>query len=260
MSVVVNQEHWGHIAVTGQDRVRFLQGLLTGNINTMEEGGWMRSLLLTHKARVVSIVEVHAFSDHLLISCSPDLADKTMEALDRHIVMDDVELERREIPMHLVWQDAKDVWSAAPVLAPAPSESSEAEVECLRIEAGMPKYDVDVNEDNFPFESLLVRLIDYKKGCFAGQEPVSRVYHRGGGGSRKLLGLRALDGEELLEVGSILVSEEKPKAGSVTSAVLSPRYGSIALAHVHKSAWPAGSIVQVGDRRAEVVELPFSES
>ncbi len=256
MTVVLDQENWGHIAVTGDDRTRFLQGLVTGNVKALKPGEWLRTMLLTHKARVVSIFEVHAFADYYLLSCSPDLTDKTFETLDRHIVMDDVELERRELAMHTLWQTSEDVWTAAPLLSTAPSASSEAEIERMRIEAGMPLYGVDVSEDHFPFESLLVRLIDYDKGCFAGQEPVSRVYHRGGGGSKRLMGLRVA-GDTLLEVGAILSSDEKPKAGVVSSVTQSPDFGNIALAHVHKSAWEEGSIVRLGDRKAEVVPLPF---
>ena len=256
MTVLLDQKNWGHIAVTGEDRTRFLQGLVTSDVKSLKPGEWLRTMLLTHKARVVSIFEVHAFVDHYLVSCSPDLTDKTFETLDRHIVMDDVELEHRELEMHTVWQCPEDVWTSAPLLLAAPSASSEAEVERMRIEAGMPRYGADVSEEHFPFESLLVRLIDYQKGCFAGQEPVSRVYHRGGGGSKRLMGLRVA-GDALLEVGAVLASSEKPKGAIVSSVTHSADFGNIALAHVHKSAWEEGSIVSLGDHKAEVASLPF---
>ena len=255
-SVTVDQAEWGHIALTGEDRVRFLNGMLTSDIATLANGQWLRSLLLTHKARVISIVEVNAYEDHLLLSCAPLLTQKTMATLDRHIVMDDVELELRELPMHTVWQDPDAVWSAAPVFAAASSPSSPEEVETRRIEGGLPRYDQDVSEKNFPFESLLTRLVDFEKGCFAGQEPVSRVNSRGGGGSKRLCGLVA-EGPELLEEGMALSTSEKPKGGVVTSATLSESFGSIALAYVHKSAWQEGSEVRLGERSARVSRLPF---
>lgn len=255
--VVVDQSDWGHIAVTGSDRVRFLNGMVSGDVSTLQLGQWLRTLILTHKARVISIIEVSAHDDHLLLSCQASLLKKTLETLDRHIVMDDVELEERSLPMHTIWHIVDDVWTAAPVFAEAPEASSAQEVETRRIEAGMPRYGVDVSEDNFPFESLLVRLVDYDKGCFTGQEPVSRVKARGGGGSRRLCGLRA-EGSELLQVGTTLSTTEKAEGGIVTSATFSEQWGSIALAHVHKSAWEEGSQVRVGERVAEVRQLPFS--
>jgi folate-binding protein YgfZ len=256
-TVVVDQSDWGHIAVTGEDRVRFLNGMFTSNIATLEDGNWLRTMILTHKARVVSILEVNAYADHLLLSCAPTLTAKTLETLDRHIVMDDVELEEREMPMHTLWSNVEDVWTAAPVFEAASGASSEAEVETRRIEAGLPRYGQDVSEANFPFESPLVQLVDYQKGCFAGQEPVARVHSRGGGGNKRLCGLR-LSGTEPAEVGMTLSTSEKPAGGVVTSSTISETFGNIALAYVHKSAWEEGSEVTLGDRQATVTGLPFS--
>ncbi len=255
--VVVDQSSWGHIAVTGEDRVRFLNGMLTSNIATLASGAWLRSMILTHKARVVAIVDVNAYEDHLLLSCPAELTAKIMETLDRHIVMDDVELEEVEMPMHTVWGTAEEVWTAAPVFAEASAPSPQADVETRRIEAGLPRYGADVSEANFPFESLLAQLVDYEKGCFAGQEPVARVHSRGGGGNKKLCGLR-IDGDELLEVGMALSTSEKAAGGIVTSSAISEQFGSIALAYVHKSAWEEGSEVKLGEIVARVVGLPFS--
>lgn len=256
-AVVVDQSDWGHIAVTGEDRVRFLNGMLTSNVQTLAEGAWLRSMILTHKARVVSIVEVNALADQILISCSPDLTSKTLDTLDRHIVMDDVELEEVPMEMHTVWSDIEAVWTARPVFEKAGEVSTANEVETRRIEAGLPRYDQDVSEANFPFESQLIRLIDYQKGCFAGQEPVARVHSRGGGGSKRLCGLRTT-GSELLEVGMALSTGEKAAGGKVTSAALSEIFGSIALAYVHKSAWEEGSEVTLDGRLATVCPLPFA--
>ncbi len=255
-AIYVDQSDYRHIALVGEDRVRFLNGMVTSNIATLEEGGWLRTLMLTHKARVLAMFDVHAFADHLLVSCPQDHYENTFETLDRHIVMDDVELEEREMNMHSVWTTAEDVWSARPILEACPSPSSAEAVKVLRMEAGMPEVGVEVTDANFPFESQLVRYVDYQKGCFTGQEPVARVHARGGGGSKRLLGLIA-EGAELLPVGEVVATEEKAKGGEVVSVASSERFGSIALAYVHKSAWEPGSAVKVGDRAAVVASLPF---
>ncbi len=231
--------------------------MVSSNITTLKPGGWLRTLLLSHKARLLSMFDVHAFEDHLLVSCSPDLFETTFEMLDRHIVMDDVELEEQSHAMHVRWENSEDVWTARPSLTACEDAASETLVECLRIEAGMPRFGVDVSEDNFPFESFLVWFVDYEKGCFTGQEPVARVHARGGGGSKRLCGLRSL-GDERLPVGASLATSEKPAGGRVGSVALSERFGSIALAYVHKSAWKEGSIVKVGEQEARVVGLPFA--
>ena len=255
----VDQSDWRHLVVTGADRVRFLNGMVTSNITTMADGDWLRTLILSHKARLLSIFDVHAFADHLLVSCAPEMYEITFETLDRHIVMDDVELEDASMAMHTVYESVEDVWSARPIFAECAQASSADVIECRRIEAGMPRFGVDVSDANFPFESQLVRYVDYLKGCFTGQEPVARVHARGGGGSKRLCGLRAT-GDAPLAAGTELSTAEKPKGGYVTSSVVSPKWGSIALAYVHKSAWEPGSTVKVGDREATVMSLPFSDS
>lgn len=258
MQVVWDQNNWQHLKVSGNDRLRFLNGMVSGNVKDLLEGQWMRTLMLSHKARILAIFEMSAFAEHIIISCEPSLRDKTFETLDKHIVMDDVEIDPIDLEMHTVWNSAAEVWTAAPVFAAAPSPSPASEIECRRIEAGLPRYGVDVDESNFPFESPLVRLINYKKGCFTGQEPVSRVQARGGGGSKQLLGLRA-EGDPL-PVGATVSTSERPAGGEVRSAVISEEFGSIALAYVHKSAWQPGTEVKVGERVATVSQLPFASS
>jgi glycine cleavage system aminomethyltransferase T len=50
---------------------------------------------------------------------------------------------------------------------------------------------------------------------------------------------------------------DRPDAGLVTSSVLSPRFGAIALAYLHHTLWTPGTPVQVGDQTATVCGLPF---
>ena len=50
------------------------------------------------------------------------------------------------------------------------------------IEAGRPRYGVDMTDDTIPLEAgLLERAISTTKGCYVGQEIVIRMLHRGGG-------------------------------------------------------------------------------
>lgn len=253
--MIVDQTDWGHIRATGADRVRFLQGMCTADIESLTPGSWTRASILSPKGRVVSVIEVACRDDHLLISCEPALADKTLAVLDKHAIMDDVAFERVAQPMHRIWDSPSAVWDAPPVFAPPPGPPAPPEaVELRRIEAGMPRYGVDVSEDNFPFESPLLRHIDYDKGCYLGQEPISRVHHRGGA-SKLLRGLR-VDDQGAVEPGAPVLHDAR-EVGAVTSAAVSPDFGSIALAYIHRSAFEPGTEVTVAGRRAVLVELPF---
>jgi folate-binding protein YgfZ len=251
-----DQTGWAKISVTGEDRVRFLHGMCSANIHTLAEGAWLRATMLTVKGRVASVFDVVHRGDDLLLVCEPCLGDKTLELLDKHAIMDDVVFTRcDELALHRVWTDPASVWTAPPVFAPPPVAASADLIEIRRVEAGMPRYGVDVSEDNFPFESLLAHHVDYDKGCFIGQEPVSRVYFKGAG-SKLMRGL-VVEGDEPPRVGAAVDHADRAGAGTVTSAVHSPDFGSIGLAYVHRTVWEPGNPVTVAGRPARLVELPF---
>ena len=252
-SVIVDQSKWGLLRASGGDRARFLQGMFTNDVAGLAPGAWCRAVVLNVKGRVLAIADVLNEGDAYLLVTEPVTAEKLQQVLERHAIADDVEFERVERAVHRVWDSPDAVWSAPPVLsAPAAASSPEA-IEIRRIEAGLPRYGVDVSEDNFPFEANLERAISFQKGCYVGQEVVVRATTRGGA-KKKLVGLRA---GAPLAAGAIIAGGEKPDAGVVTSAVHSPLAGHIALGYLHHTLWEPGTRVQVAGQEAEVCGLPF---
>jgi folate-binding protein YgfZ len=256
--LIVDQTDWGHILVTGEDRVRFMQGMCTANISAMASGDHAWASILNVKGRLMSVIDVVCREDDLLLHCEPSLTEKTIGLLSRYAVMDDVVFESIAMAAHRVWGAPASVWEApvVPGAPPAPAASAEA-IEARRIAAGFPRYGVDAGEDNFPFETLLGSRIDYTKGCYIGQEPVFRV-HSKGQASHTLRGLR-VESDAALERGAVVAHPARANAGEVTSAAMSPELGSIALALLHRTAWEPGARVTVGERgvAATIVELPF---
>lgn len=254
-TVIADQTAWGKIRVTGDDRVRFIHGMCTANVETLAPGDWLRAAMLNIKGRVTAVLEIAHRDDDLLLMCEPGLADKVHQLLSRHAIMDEVEFEIVELPLHRVWPDPASVWTAPPVFEAPTAPSEVAAVEVRRIEAGMPRYGVDVSEDNFPFESLLGRHVDYEKGCYIGQEPVYRVFAKGKP-SRQLRGV-IVDGDGAVAAGATVGHADRAQAGAVTSAAVSPVFGSIALAYVHRSVNEPGAEVVVDGRPGRLIELPF---
>jgi folate-binding protein YgfZ len=138
--------------------------------------------------------------------------------------------------------------------------------EVLRIEAGIPLYGRDLDEDRMPAEAGLDDAVSFTKGCYLGQEVVVRLRDRGHL-NRKLCGLRLSAGPPA-PAGTRLRSPERPNAGTITSSVESPRLGPIALGYVHRSAWEPGTTLELmavspsGEetplgRTAVVCPLPF---
>jgi folate-binding protein YgfZ len=142
----------------------------------------------------------------------------------------------------------------AALVAAGAAEAGEEDAEIVRVEQGRPRYGVDLDETVIPQEAgLNERAVSFTKGCYVGQETVARLFYRGKP-NRHLRGLRL---SEPVEPGTPLRLGEK-EIGRVTSAVVSPRFGPIALAIVRREASP-GDTVSVGDSgaTATVAELPF---
>jgi len=255
--IAVDRSSWGRLRVTGDDRTRFLQGLTTVNVEALADGAHGWGAILNPKGRVLSVIDVARLGDAYIIACEAALADKTRGLLERYAVMDDVVFESIEGPAHQIWDDPASVWIAPIISAEAAADGlalradDDPEVERLRIRAGFLRYGADVDEDHFPFETPLVRFLDYGKGCYVGQEPVFRV-HAQGNAARMLRGL-AIEGAAPVATGTALAA---PAKGTVTSSVVD---GEItrALAFLHRTSWEPGSTAWVDGRKAQVYELPW---
>jgi tRNA-modifying protein YgfZ len=252
--VVVDLSGWGQLRVTGADRLRFLQGMLTNDVAALAPGGFLRAAVLNVKGRVLAVVDVVREDDSFVLLTEPVTADKLHQLLDRHAIADDVAFTPEARPCHRIWDTPASVWTASPRFAPPASPSSAEEVEVRRVEGGLPRYGADVSEDYFPFEANLDAAISSTKGCYIGQEVVARASARGHA-NKRLVGLR-LDGP--VAPGTPLVAETRPQAGVVTSAVGSPLFGPIALGYLHRTVWEPGTVVTAGERRATVAALPFT--
>jgi folate-binding protein YgfZ len=255
--IVIDRSRWGRLRVAGGDRVRFLQGLTTVNVESLADGAHGWGAILNPKGRVLTVIDIARIGEAFLIACEPALADKTRALLERYAVMDDVTFEPIEGPAHQTWDDPVSVWRA-PIVEGAGSGAladDDVSVERLRIRAGFPRYDVDVDEDHFPFETPLAQFIDYKKGCYVGQEPVFRV-HAQGNAARTLRGL-VVEGDAPLASGTTIKHANKDNAGLVTSSVPAGDGTTLALCYQHRTVWDVGGTVTIDGRTATVRELPW---
>ncbi|HKP46332.1 MAG TPA: aminomethyltransferase family protein [Pyrinomonadaceae bacterium] len=132
-------------------------------------------------------------------------------------------------------------------------------LETLRIEAGIPRYGVDMDETNIVTETNLDDAVSYTKGCYIGQEIIARIKYRGHV-AKKLAGL-VLDQKGTPIAGAIVKSTDDKDIGKITSTTRSPALDrTIALAYLKYDWLKPGTRVKVtGDQEfeGEVIELPF---
>jgi len=131
--------------------------------------------------------------------------------------------------------------------------------EILRVEAGLPRYGVDMSDETILLETGLDHAVSFSKGCYLGQEVIERIHSRGHV-NRKLSGL-LLDGHNAAARGDAVLVDGK-EVGRVTSSVLSPKlHRPIALAYLHRDYLQPAMDVTVrastGAIAGTVATLPF---
>lgn len=137
-------------------------------------------------------------------------------------------------------------------------------LETARIEAGLPRFGLDMDEHSFPQEcGIEARAVSYTKGCYIGQEVLNRI-HTMGHVNRELRGLVLADEPNVTPKQGDRLFDEDREVGSITSAIASPKLKhTIALACVRRESGEIGRTLTLrtgqGQTTAKIVSLPFQE-
>lgn len=142
-------------------------------------------------------------------------------------------------------------------------EIGEQAREILRVENGIPKYGVDMDETTVVLETGLAEAVSFTKGCYIGQEIIARIHFRGHV-AKQLTGL-ILDDDAEIQPGDELKTIDGKNAGRVTSTVFSPKLQkNIALAFVRYDYLAEGTELKILggeiERAARVKNPPFIEN
>jgi hypothetical protein len=188
------------IAVAGEDWRSFLQGLLTQDVETLRPGEARFSALLTPQGRLLYDLFIVGREEGCWLDCQAEQRGALLQRLTIYRLRAKVTLATDETPVWAAWgvRPAGDGWVRDPRLAPlgwrgygaadALPNASEADYQRHRLEVGAPG-PADWGEDSaYPLEADfdLLNGIDFKKGCFVGQETTSRMKRRGAIKSRML--------------------------------------------------------------------------
>lgn len=298
---VLQRSDRGRIVLRGADRKAYLHGLLSNDVQSLEAGAWCYATLLTAQGRMISDMRVFELGDTILLDLEREVTPAVREHLDRFVIAEDVTVEdvtERFAQVGVYGPEARRVVDAAIadglaveprfvlpsrdlgvegldlVLPAAAADDAIARLErhgavridaaaadVTRIEAGIPKFLVDMDASTIPLEAGIEdRAISMTKGCYVGQEVIVRVLHRGGGRVAKKLAGLVIDGPGVAP-GDVVFAGDRD-IGKVTSATESPRVGkAIALAYLQRDFLTAGTAVRIkttaGEQPAVVVNLPF---
>lgn len=240
---------------SGSDALRFLNDIISQELGDVEPGDARRSLLLAPQGKLDFLLWAIRAEDRIGLVTDPGRGEALASALGRYKIRVDVDINSEGSDVWIVvgeWDGYDVSWAGVErhlVIGDRPDLEvmSMSDYENLRVDAGEPKWGVDVDEDTIPHESGLVPAsVDFTKGCFLGQELVARIDSRGGNTPRNL---RRLESDGPLRPGDIVTSEGND-VGKVTSSA-----GAVGMAMLKRSI-SVGDTVEVGDSKAIVRELP----
>jgi len=199
------------LRVAGPDAADYLQRMVSNDVEALAVGEACDALLLTAKARVIAPLRVlRRGEEDFLVLTEPELGEtvRTQLLRTRFAAKTEIEPEEHESWLVLGGEEVLDD-------RPAGDEVGEEELERWRIEAGIPRWGREIDDQILPAEAGLDDThISFSKGCYPGQEPIARQRYRGKV-NRKL---RVLDVEGDATPGTELVLDGK-KVGRITSAV-----------------------------------------
>ena len=229
----------GVVKVTGEDARNFLNGLVTTDLMQLAPGLGRFGALLTPQGKIiVDFLITEAPSGHgggFLIDCPRPLAKGLADKLGFYKLRAKVAVENLSDSLgviaawdgepamkpDLAFPDPRDAVLGWRVLAPQDLAQKVADLvgadlvdsaayEAHRIATGVPRGGLDfIYGDAFPHETNMDRLhgVDFDKGCYVGQEVVSRMQHRGTARTRTVR--VTLDGAPP-EAGSPVLAGDKP--------------------------------------------------
>jgi folate-binding protein YgfZ len=194
----------GVLRVAGPDARKYLQGLITSDIGKAEEGQAVHAGLLSPQGKILFDFFVVAADGGYLIDVAQGKAGELAKRLGFYRLRAQVEIgEETDLVVAASWGGAPRVPEGAiaytdprlpelgfRILFRASANvgefgcatATEEDYHALRIGLGVPEGGRDyAHGEAFPHEALFDQLngVDFAKGCFVGQEVVSRMEHRG---------------------------------------------------------------------------------
>lgn len=237
----------------GRDAVRFLNDLISQEIGARSPGSVVRSMLLGPRGKLDHLLWVLRGEEAVGLIADEGRGEELAATLGRYRIRVDVEIDgpvtgwltvggAAEEPGWIAGDGGVEAvleWGGPPLRfvtgnKPVGPDLTVTEWDAIRIEAGEPRFGVDVDESTIPQETgLVAQTVDFTKGCFLGQELVARIDSRGR--VNRHLRRLALEGE--VAAGAPIFAGEK-EVGTLTSVA-----GNLGLALVHREVEPGDRVV-----------------
>jgi folate-binding protein YgfZ len=182
----------GLIRVSGPDARPFLHTLLTQDVETLAPGELRFGALLSPPGRLLFDLFLWGEEDAVVLDVAADRRESLLQRLAMYRLRAQVAVEPDDRPVFVAWGGAlPDGFATDPRLpalggracgAAVPPDATEDDWQAHRLALGVPDPAADAPSDKtYPIEANfdLLNGIDFRKGCFVGQETTSRMKRRG---------------------------------------------------------------------------------
>ncbi len=208
--------------ISGAEAQDFLQGLVTNDVTKLDKG-LVYAAMLTPQGKYRADFFLVPAGDAILLDVATPLAAELKQALTMYKLRSKVEIEETDIAVSRGLGDAPDGAFADPRDPSLGWRGYDGQLgddnvdwDTLRVAAVVPESGVELTPDSFILEMGFERLngVDFRKGCFVGQEVVARMKHKTE--LRKGLAQVAVEGSP--PVGSEVVAGKKAAGTLFTQA------------------------------------------
>jgi len=172
--------------ISGAEAQEFLQGLVTNDVANLSEG-LVYAAMLTPQGKYRADFLLVPDGENILLDVAAPLAADLKKALTMYKLRSKVEIEETDLAVTRGLGDAPDGAFADP-RDPAlgwrgyDGQPGDADVDwdAVRVAALVPESGIELTEDSYILEMGFERLngVDFRKGCFVGQEVVARMKHK----------------------------------------------------------------------------------
>ena len=172
--------------ISGPDARDFLQGLVTNDITKLDQG-LVYAAMLTPQGKYRADFFLVPVEDAILLDIATSLALGIKQALTMYKLRSAVEIEDTDrvvtrglgTPPDKAFADPRHPSLGWRGYDGQPGDET-VDWDALRVDAGVPESDVELTSDSYIMEMGFERLngVDFKKGCFVGQEVVARMKHK----------------------------------------------------------------------------------
>ena len=176
------------VTIKGADAEQFLQGQLTQNIKEQSDNSFFTSSRLDSKGRIkFNLLVKKVNSESFNFYVDPSIYEQVLKDLDQFIIMEDVTLEyiqEVELTFHLGHQNNNATIFGVEGLISDENMTSEIDYSTFELVTGHYQFFKQQGASELLTNTISCETaLDLSKGCFVGQEVVSKVMVNRGAGN-----------------------------------------------------------------------------